>query len=150
MSDLVVVFLGIIALSSLVQAGFLIGLARGGLKLSRQVGEMQQRYERELRPLLENTARISRNLAEASDLAVLQVRRVDDAVATTLDKLDRTTTHISSLLTRPVGPLANAAALFRGIEKAFDVYRSLSAHDREPRATRTARRAVEEDEHLFI
>ena len=150
MSDLAVVFLGVIALSSLVQAAFLVGLARGGMRLSRRVGEMQQRYEREIRPLIENASRVSRNVAEASDLAVLQVRRVDDALATTFDKLDQTTSHISQLLIKPLGPLANATALFRGIEKAVGVYRSLSAQEREERHTRIPRRAVEEDEHLFI
>lgn len=152
MSDLATVFLGVIALALVVQAGFVIALVRSGLHLSRRVTDLQQRYERELRPLMDDVSRISRNVAQASDLATVQMRRVDDALANTFDKLDHTTTQISQLLIRPLAPLGTAAALFRGAEKAWDVYRALSGSSRrEPRAHAPVRaRAVEEDEHLFI
>ncbi len=149
MSDLAIAFLGIIALATLVQAGFLIGLALKGMRLSRRVGEMQQRYEREIRPLMESASRVSRNAAEASDLAVLQVRRVDDMLASTFEKVDRTTSRISEALVRPLGPLANATALLRGVQTGLDVYRALSSRGRDGRV-HVPRRPVEEDEHLFI
>lgn len=147
MSTLAEVFLGVIALSSLVQAVFLIGLARGGMRLSKRVTQMQERYDRELRPLVDHASRVSRNLAEVSDLAVLQVRRVDGLVSDTLERVDQAAGQINRLIVKPLGPITDVAALLKGLRVAVDVYRDLSVSDRRPRPSR---RTVEEDEHLFI
>src|SRR5438445_646658 len=81
-------FLGVIALSSLVQAAFLIGLAVGGRRLARRLVAMQRGIDREIRPTLDNLSRITRNLTEIADLATLQARRVDDLLADTVDKIE--------------------------------------------------------------
>jgi uncharacterized membrane protein YciS (DUF1049 family) len=61
-----------LALASLVQAGFLIGLALAGMRLARRVDELNARLDRELKPALENLTRVSRAAAEIADLATLQ------------------------------------------------------------------------------
>ena len=64
MESWAVVFLGVIALASLVQTVFLVALAVAGRRLARRVDEMHDRFERELRPSIDSLSRMSRNLAE--------------------------------------------------------------------------------------
>ncbi len=142
------VFLGIIALTSIVQAGFLIGLALAGRKLSRRVTDLQERVERDLRPTLDSLSRVTRNLAEVTDLSVLQVRRVDGLLADTIDKIEETTTLIRQVVLKPVGSLVDIAAFFKGLRRGLEVYQTLRGFDRRERPGRGG--YSEDDEHLFI
>jgi hypothetical protein len=147
MEGLGVGFLGVIAVSSLVQAAFLIGLAMSARRLGRRVDEMQQRLDHDLRPTLESLSRISRNLAEVSDTAVLQARRIDDLIADTVEKVEETTSVVRSFVVRPLGPLGDILAFLRGLRRGFEVYSQFRGH---ASAVRGARRRYAEDEHLFI
>ena len=84
-------FLGVIALASVVQAGFLIGLAVFGRRIARRVDALQSRLDKDITPALENFTRVSRAAAEISDLATLQARRIDLLLADTIDKIEETT-----------------------------------------------------------
>ena len=148
MDNWAVVFLGVIALSSLVQAAFLIGVAVSGRKLARRIDEMQTRIDREIRPSLDNLSRISRNVAEITDLATLQARRVDDLLADTVDKIEEATSVIRRVILRPLGPLVDLAAFLKGLRRGVQVYRKLRGLETQGR--RSSPRYVEEDEHLFI
>lgn len=142
-----VVFLGIIALSSIVQAAFLLGVAREGRRLARRIDELQDRIDREIRPALEQLTRVARNLGEISDLAVLQARRIDDLVADTIEKIEETTTLVRRFVLRPLGPIVDILAFLRGLKKGLDVYRRLGSLETPHKG---APRAYAEDEHLFI
>ena len=142
-----VVFLGIIAIASVVQSAFLIGLALAGKKLSRRVAEIQDRIEREIKPSLDNVSRVTRNLAEVSDLAVLQARRVDGLLADTIDKVEETTTLIRKVVLKPIGPLVDLAAFLKGLRRGLEVYQQLRGFERRERV---GRGLDEDDEHLFI
>jgi hypothetical protein len=147
MSNWVLVFLGVIALASFVQTAFLIALALQGRRLSRRLDGLSERFERELRPTLESLARVSRNVAEISDLGVLQARRIDDVLADTLEKIEDTTGVIRRMVLRPLGPLLDIAAFFKGVRRGLDVYHRLRGFERHSRGSV---RAEAEDEHLFI
>jgi hypothetical protein len=142
-------FLGVIALSSLVQAAFLVALAIGGLKLMKRVDELQVRLDREIKPAFEHLARVTRNLAEVSDLATLQARRIDYFLADTVDKLEDVTANVRNFVVKPLGPLADIMAFVKGLRRGVDVYREMSAGERRSRAV-PRRGHVEDDEHLFI
>jgi hypothetical protein len=142
-----VIFLGVIALASLVQAVFVIGLTLEGRRLARRLDELQTRLDREIRPGLEQVARIARNFAEVSDLAVLQVRRLDDLVEDTVEKIEEATGVVRRLVLRPLGPVADVLAFLKGLRRGIAVYRQLSGFEPERRA---AARRYAEDEHLFI
>ena len=148
MSNWAVVFLGIIALASLVQAVFLVALAIAGRRVARRLDELEQRIDRELRPSLESLSRIARNLGEVSDLAVLGARRVDATLAELLDQLEQTSTLIRRTLIRPLGPLVDIAAFLKGLRRGLQVYQQLRGFDRAPRGA--GHRSYAEDEHLFI
>jgi hypothetical protein len=148
MSNWAVVFLGIIALASLVQAVFLVALAIAGRRVARRLDELEQRIDRELRPSLESLNRIARNLGEVSDLAVLGARRMDATLADLLDKVEDTATLIRRTLIRPLGPLVDIAAFLKGLRRGLQVYQQLRGFDRPQRGS--AHRSYAEDEHLFI
>jgi hypothetical protein len=148
MESLGVAFLGVIALGSVVQTVFLVVLASEGKRLARRIEELQAHFDRELRPILDNLARTSRNLAEVSDLATLQARRIDELIADTVGKVEEVTTVFRRFVTRPLGPVLDVLAFFKGIRRGLDVYRTLRGHDARERAP--LRRYQDEDEHLFI
>jgi len=143
-----VVFLGIIALGSVVQAVFLVGLAMQGRSLGKRLAELQDRIDREIRPSLENLSRVSRNLAEVTDLAVLQVRRFDGLLADTVEKVEETTSLLRRVILRPLGPLVDIAAFLKGIRRGIEVYQQLRGFDRHEGGA--SRRYDADDEHLFI
>lgn len=147
MSNWVLVFLGIIALATLAQSMFLIVLVLEGRRLSARVDELSRRLEKDLRPSLESLARISRNLAEISDLGVVEARRIDEVLADTLDKVQQGTDALRNLVVRPLGPLADVLAFVKGVRRGIEVYNQLRGHER---GSKGSSRSYAEDEHLFI
>jgi hypothetical protein len=142
-------FLGVIAVASVGQAAVLAVLALGGLRLARRLNELQARLDREIRPTFDHLSRITRNLAEVSDLATLQARRVDYFLADTLEKLEDLTSTVRRFALRPLGPLADLIALVKGLRRGLDVYRELAGAERRGRMI-PRRGHAEDDEHLFI
>jgi hypothetical protein len=149
MESWAVVFLGVIAFASLVQTAFLVALAVAGRRLARRVDEMHDRFEREVRPMVESLSRLSRNVAEITDLATLQARRIDGVLADTIDKVEDATGYLQRFLLRPLGPLADVAAVIKGLRRGLDVYHRLRGLDG-PKRVPKRRMAAGEDEHLFI
>jgi hypothetical protein len=147
LSDWALVFLGVIALASLAQTVFLVVLALESRRMAARVQELRDRFEKDLRPSLDNLSRLSRNLAEISDLGVVQARRVDEAVADTLDKVKDTTESIRRFLVRPLAPLGDILAFLRGVRRGVEVYNQLRGMDG---GARPQPRSYSEDEHLFI
>jgi hypothetical protein len=148
MNGLGVLFLGLIALSSLVQAVFLIRVAIEGKRFAARLDALQDRIERELRPALDQLQRVSKNIGEISDAAVLQARKVDALLADTIEKIEETTTTLQRVVLRPLGPLVDIAAFLKGIRRGLDVYKQLRGLDSPRRPL--GRRSGEDDEHLFI
>jgi hypothetical protein len=145
--DLGLVFLGVIALSSLVQGLFLLGLGWGGLKLMRRVQELQGRVENELRPALASVSRITRSVSEVSAAASVQVERVEALVDHTLARVEETKEQMREALSVPLGGLVEVSALLKGFRRGLDVYQRLGGLEAQTRGTT---RRYSEDEHLFI
>ena len=144
-----VVFLGLIALCSLTQTIFLVRLALEGRRVARRVDEIQERLDREIRPSIENLTRFTRNLSEVSEIVALQMRRVDLVLADTAEKIQETTSALCAAVVKPLGPLFDAAAFFKGLQRGFAVYQQLRVLDG---ATRVKGRSYPagDDEHMFI
>jgi hypothetical protein len=145
--DLGLVFLGVIALSSLVQGLFLLGLGWGGLKLMRRVQELQGRVENELKPALASVSRITQNVSELSEVASVQVQRVETLVDNTRQRVEDTKAQVREALSAPLGGLVEVSALLKGFRRGLDVYKRLGGLEAQTRGTT---RRYAEDEHLFI
>jgi hypothetical protein len=148
MDSLAVAFLGVIALSTLVQAILLVGLAVAGRRAERRLTELTERIERDIQPSLTHVARAARNAAEASDLAVIQARRVDTMLAELGERVDEAGRIAQQLVLRPLKPLGDIAALIKGVRKGLDVFRRLGGLEAGRR--RSTHRSDGDDEHLFI
>ena len=147
MESLGLVFLGLIALASLVQGLFLIGLGWGGLKLMRRIEELQGRVERELRPALASVSRITRNVSEVTDVASAQVQRMEGLVDHTMGRVEETRAQMREAMSVPLGGLAEIAALLKGFRRGLEVYQRLGGLEAQGRG---AGRQYRDDEHLFI
>lgn len=147
MDSLGVAFLGVIALASVVQAACVAGLVIAGRRLARRLDSLQDRVDREIRPTLDSLSRLTRNLSEVSDLAVLQARRIDDLLADTVGKIEETLELLRRVIVRPLGPVVQVTALFKGIRRGLEVFHQLRGVDNERRGSA---RHYAEDEHLFI
>ncbi|HEY2943743.1 MAG TPA: hypothetical protein VGN09_15020 [Vicinamibacteria bacterium] len=147
MESMGLVFLGLIALSSLVQGAFLLGLGWGGLKLMRRIEELQGRVEEELRPALASVSRITRNVSEVSEVASAQAQRVEALVDNTLARVDETKAQMQQALSVPLGGLIEVSALLKGFRRGLDVYQRLGGLEAQGRGTT---RRYADDEHLFI
>ncbi len=142
-----VLFLGLIALSSLIQTILFIVLARGAQRLGQRVEELQARLDHEVQPVLANVSRVVENMAGVSDAVARNVQRLDDVLKDTYSKIEETTSMVQKLILRPLGPLVDVMAFIRGIRRGVEAYRQLGGMDTERRGT--ARR-YGDDEHLFI
>jgi hypothetical protein len=147
-SDWAVLFLGLIALATLTQTAFMVVLALRAQALERRVAALSDRLERDVRPMLEGVTRVAANAAEISDLAVIQMRRIDEVIADVTDRIKDTTAQIQKVVIRPLGPLADIVPFLRGIQRGFEVYHKLRGHERGRRSPAHSYDA--EDEHLFI
>jgi hypothetical protein len=147
-----VLFLGVIALASVVQAGFLIGLVLYGRRLAQRVDALQVRLDREISPALENFNRVSRAAAEIADLATLQARRFDLVLADTIEKVEETTATIQQFVVRPLKPIGGIVAFLKGLQRGMEVFfrPDGSAAPLGPRPHPRRRGHGEDDEHLFI
>jgi hypothetical protein len=147
-----VLFLGIIALASVVQAGFLIGLVVYGRRLARRMDALQLRLDREISPALENLNRVSRAAAEIADLATLQARRFDLVLADTIERFEETTATIQRFVVRPLKPIGGILAFLKGLQRGMEVFFQYdgSRAPSGPRPHPRRRGHGEDDEHLFI
>jgi hypothetical protein len=142
-----VVFLGLIALSSLVQGALLLMLARGGLRLSRRVQDLQTRIEREVKPILDDVNAVARNVSQVSDLAAAQAHRIQDVISGTARKIEETREEIRGVLAHPAAALGDVVAFLKGVRRGLEVYRQLGGFEAQ---TKGAARRYADDEHLFI
>jgi hypothetical protein len=141
------ILLGAIAISSVVQAVVLVGVAIGGMQLMKRVQQLQGQVEREIQPVLESITSISRNVAEVSDVAVLQVRRVEAVVEETIERFDAARAQVQRVVTRPRGLLGDVSAVFKGVRRGLAVYHRLGGLQAPGRGKS---RRYAGDEHLFI
>ena len=147
MDSLGLVFLGVIAFASLVQGAFLVGLAFGGLRLARRMGEIQKSVEMDIRPALDDVARLTRNLASVSDLATQQAQRLETVVAHTVSRVDEARSQVREAVSRPLDSFRDVSAVLKGFKRGFDVYQRLGGLAAQRQG---ATRRYAEDEHLFI
>lgn len=147
MDSLGMVFLGLIALASLVQGLFLVGLGVGGLKLLRRTKELQARLEQDVRPLLDGVSRITGNVAELTEVTAVQVQRVETLVEHTRARVEETRAQVREALTVPLGGLAEISAILKGFRRGLEVYQRLGGLEAQGRG---AGRRYRDDEHLFI
>lgn len=117
-----VAFLGVIALSSVVQVAGLVALVALGLRLSRRLSEVQARLDRELAPALADLARASRSVAEVAELASSRGRHIDRLLGDTLDRVSDTASLVAPLV-GPFRAASSALALVLALRRGLRFFR---------------------------
>ncbi len=115
------------------QIGMLIAL----LRLSKRVDAMSVRVEREIGPLAERLTRVAENLQHASNLAAVQVERVDRLFAGATKRADATMSLVQGAV---VGPIREGLAVIAAVRGVIGAIRSLRGSDSLPRGLEVRRR----------
>jgi hypothetical protein len=140
-----VIFLGVIALSTLMMAVIQVGAIIYSARLARRLETLLGRLEKDIQPMLERVTAISTEAARMSALATQQVERVDQLFA---DIQERTEHVVAVVQHAIITPAREGAALFSALRSTFAAIRGLrpSSNGQQQRPPR----GVEEDDALFI
>jgi hypothetical protein len=120
--DTSTVFLGVIALATLVMATVQLGIIFYGAKLARRVDRLVDVVETEIKPTLGRVNAMSEDVSRATALAAVQAER--------FDKLgERVTVYVDQLaeLTEDtvIEPMRRGAALLRGLKVVMAALRGV-------------------------
>jgi hypothetical protein len=135
------VFLGIIAIATLVMAMVQVGFIVYGWTVARRVSRILDHVELEMKPVLASISAVARDAAHASSMAVAQVERVDRLVTDLTTRIEETATTFQRAV---MTPLREGAAVMSGVRAALAVLRDLTGG-----RSRSAARP-DDDDPLFI
>lgn len=121
------VFLGLIAVATLAMAVAQIGLFIALLRLGRRVDVLSARVEREFGPLAERLMHVAENLQQASNLAAVQVERVDRLFAGASQRADATMSLVQGAVVGPIREGLAVVAALRGVIGAIRSFRGSPA-----------------------
>ena len=113
MDTLSLVLLGVIAVASLAQALSLVAVALAGQGIARRVGRFERSLEREIQPALREAARLTRGLADVSDVTAAQAHRLSGMVDGAAATIARTGTVLTEALLPSAARVAAVVSVAR-------------------------------------
>lgn len=134
-----IIFLGVIALATLVMAAIQVGAVVFAARMAKRVDRLVDQVEHEIKPLLVNLTEVSQNAVRASSLAAAQVERADRLFASVTERVDETFTLVQTAI---IAPAREGRAIISAVRAAVAAFRQL-------RAAR-ARSRMEDEDALFI
>lgn len=148
MNDLSGLFLGIIALATLVMALIQVGAVIAILRVARQAQAMAASVQRDVKPLiadvkplLEKVNAIADEASRTASVTTAQAQKVDKLVTDLTRRVDETSLVVQQAI---LTPAREGLALVAGIKAALGVFRGM----RDFRGR--TRRSVDEEDPLFI
>jgi fibrillarin-like rRNA methylase len=141
-NDLAPVFLGVIAVATLVMAAAQVACIIYGARAAQRIEQILGRVETDLRPVIEKARLVSEDAAKMSALAAVQVERVDRVFQDLSQRIDETAIMIQRAV---VTPAREGAALFAAVRATVAALRGVAGGSRKSPPT-----GVEEDDALFI
>ena len=147
MTEWAVFFLGVMALTAVVQCVFVIVAALGVKRSEERVSELCRRFDAEIRPALEDLRKGASNLRAISDSGREQAARIEGLLSTTLESVETTIEQVRTLVMKPIASLNELSAFWGGLRSGLDSYRNSEPRRRAPGSKH---RAEDSDEHLFI
>jgi hypothetical protein len=134
------VFLGVIALSTLIMALIQVGAIIAALRLARQAQQTLAAVRQDVRPLISKATVIVEEASRTAALASAQMQKVDRLVSDLAKRVDETSSIVQHAI---VTPAREAGALVAGIKAALGVLRGIGYPGRPGRHS-------EEEDPLFI
>ena len=135
------VFLGVIAVATLVMALIQIGAIIAALRLARQAQEMIQSVQRDVRPLIAKANAIAEEASRTVALATAQAQKVDRLVTDLSRRVDETAGVLQQAI---VTPAREGLAIVAALKAGLGALRGL--RELQPRHGRQA----DEEDPLFI
>ena len=133
-------FLGIIAVAVLVMAVIQVAAIVFAMSAARRIGQVADRLEQDLRPVMSNLQAITSEAARATSLAAAQMERADRMFADLSRRVEQVMAAIPSLL----GPAGKGLAFLNGIKAALAAIHELR------RSSRRGAAHPDEEDALFI
>ena len=134
------VFLGVIAVATLLMAVIQVGVIIGLLRTARQAQQIMTTVQQEIRPLVSKVTAVADEAARTASLATAQVQKVDRLVTDLARRVDDTAAVVQQAI---IMPAREGMALVAGLKAGLSAIRGLrEMHDRH--------RQAEEEESLFI
>jgi hypothetical protein len=134
------VFLGIIAVAVLVMAVIQVAAIVFAMSAARRIGQAADRFERDLRPVVQHLQTITADAAKAANLAAAQMERADRLFA----DVSRRAEQMMSIIPNLIGPAGKGFIFLNGVKAALGAIQEFRRGSR-----RRAAHADEEDA-LFI
>ena len=148
MNEWGVVFLGIMALTGLIQCAFVVIAALSVRSTGERVEAIAAKFDAEIRPALQDLRQGAANLRAISEAGREQAARVEALISTTLENVETTLESVRGLVSKPIATLTDLSAFWGGLRRGLDTYRS--SEPRRQKGPPLARRAEDSDEHMFI
>jgi hypothetical protein len=139
-STAAVVFLGIIAVATLVTAAIQVLHTIALAHLAKRIEAVADSIDKEIRPLVANATVVAGNAARVSELAVAQMERADRLFADVAHRIDDTARLVQGAF---LAPAREGRALLAALGAAFGAVREGSR-------ARAGSAAADEDDPLFI
>lgn len=115
------VWLGVIAVAVLTMAVVQVIVGLQLLRTAKDAASSLQQFQAEVRPLIQKAHKIADDAGKVSALALAQVERVDEVMATTAMRIDDTLQIVQESLIMPV---RQGAAVMAGLKAAMAVFRA--------------------------
>ena len=133
-------FLGVIAVATLVMAAIQIGAAVYSARLARRIEQTVSQLQRDVQPLIGRATLVSEEAARMASMVADQVERADAMLTDLARRVDDTVTLVQNAV---VTPAREGLALLAGIRAAVGALRGL-------RESRGDGNRHEEEDALFI
>jgi hypothetical protein len=134
------VWLGIIAVAVLVMAVIQVAAIVFAMSAARRIGQVAERLEQNLNPVLSNLHTITSEAARVTTLAAAQVERADRMFA----DLARRAEQVMAALPGLLGPAGKGLSFFNGIKAALAAIYELR------RSSRRGSARPDDEDALFI
>jgi hypothetical protein len=134
------VFLGVIALATLVMAVIQVSALVFAGRLAARIDRLAAQVEQEIKPLLASLVEVGENARRTTSLAAAQAERADRVFADVARRVDETIAVLQNSL---VAPAREGRALLVAVRAALEAFREL-------RAARARSLRHEDEDALFI
>jgi hypothetical protein len=135
------VFLGVIAVATLITAVAQIAVMVFAGRVARRVAHLAEQFERDIKPLFGHLDAIGRDAARAAQLAAVQVERADKLFSEVAIRVEETLTSVQASV---ISPVREGRAMLSAFRAAMQAIKELRQNGR----ARQGR--SEEDDALFI
>jgi hypothetical protein len=139
-NDLSGLFLGVIALATLIMASIQIGALVIALRLGREVKQLASTVQNDLRPLIARATMIADDAARTAALATTQAQKLDRLLTDVSRRVDETSAIIQTAI---ITPAREGIALVAALKAGLSALRTIR-----PFRSRTG--IVEDEDALFI